>query len=497
MKKYNIHNLLHTPPGYSVRSRAASSFIRTLSASFIILLSVSFLSGCSKQLNVLPSTTEVDGQVIVDAKSASTALNGVYYKFADGGVDNNNVPSEFWVDVQEAVPSELSGLFENSSVNNLATHIYKPNSPETPYIWTYGYNIVNAANGFLKNIAPVTFLTSSAKQEMVAEARFLRAYANSLLLLYYGQYYNPQSTFGIILRNEFVTPGNINLPRSPVAEVYDSVFSDLDKAIAYLPNKNTQIAYANVWAAKLLKARILINRGAAGDYATVISLTNDVITNSPFILEPNVKDIFQTKALTSNEVILGVQPYPNQNYKYSSYIYYTQYQPSDTLISLFNNDPRAAWMLDSVASPYGTVLGFTKYYPGSYTNIAATPITENSYAIRLTEAYLLEAEALVASGGDMVQAKTLLKTVLSHAGITDFSAVDAAASASALQLLIVKEVMKNFAGEAGQDWYAVRRLPFTTLQSIIPTIGSPDLLILPIPQAEMVANGNMKQNPNY
>ncbi|HEU0228698.1 MAG TPA: hypothetical protein VFQ86_13240, partial [Arachidicoccus soli] len=68
-----------------------------------------------------------------------------------------------------------------------------------------------------------------------------------------------------------------------------------------------------------------------------------------------------------------------------------------------------------------------------------------------------------------------------------------------LQLMIVKEEMKNFVGEAGQDWLAVRRLPFTTLQKLIPTITSKTLLLLPIPQDEITKNIKLKgmQNPGY
>jgi len=99
----------------------------------------------------------------------------------------------------------------------------------------------------------------------------------------------------------------------------------------------------------------------------------------------------------------------------------------------------------------------------------------------------------------MNDAKTLLKEVMQHAGFTDYSEVDAAGSSEDLQLLIVKEEMKNFVGEAGQDWLAVRRLPFATLQQLIPTIQSKTQLVLPIPQDEMKRNSalNGMQNPGY
>lgn len=456
------------------------------------------LGGCKKQLDVFPTTQEVDGNIISDEKSATTALNGVYYQFADAGVDYNGVPTNHWYGVNEEESSQLSGLLSyTNGGGGLDEHLYNAKTPQIADKWNYGYALVNAANGFLKNITPVTKITASAKSRMIGEAKFLRAFGNSELLLYYGQYYDTTSAYGIILRNEFVQPDNIYLPRVSVAEAYDSILSDLAAAIPALPNTNTSIAYANTWVARLLEARVLINRGTAADYAQVISVTKDIIANSPFSLEANVKDIFWSKGLTSQEVMLGVQPYTTENSKWMSYVYYDDYSPNSFMTTLFNGDPRAAWYIQKVNNPYGPDIALTKYYPGSDSTLAATAISENSYAFRLTEAYLLEAEAIVASGGSLADAKTLLKTVMGHAGFTDLSTVDAAATASALQLLIIEEEMKNFVGEAGQDWLAVRRLPFTTVQSLLPSITNKSLLILPIPDAEITSNNKIKQNPNY
>jgi hypothetical protein len=63
-------------------------------------------------------------------------------------------------------------------------------------------------------------------------------------------------------------------------------------------------------------------------------------------------------------------------------------------------------------------------------------------------------------------------------------------------LLIVEEEMKNFVGEDGQDWLALRRLPFSTVQTLVPSITSINQFILPIPETEIEANGLIKQNPS-
>ena len=466
---------------------------------FLLLILFSYLFGaCKKQLDVYPSTTEVDGDIITDTKSAATALNGVYYQFAAGGSDQSGVLSSLWYSVNEMVPSQLSGMFSYAyGGGGLDVHKYNAESQYIDVIWNNGYAIVNSANGFLKNLAPLSPQKITGKDQMIAEAKFMRAFGNSQLLLYYGQYYDTTSAYGIILKTDPVAPDNLYQSRVSVAVAYDSILADLNNAIPHLPNTNTQIWYANAWAAKLLKARVLINRGSPSDYAQVISLTNDIITNSPFALEPNVKDLFWSKGLASNEVLLGVEPYTNQNWEWTNYIYFAYYVPNKFMKQLFTGDPRSVWCIQTVAAAYATTAALTKYYPGSVTDITFTPVTENAYPFRLTEAYLLEAEALVASGGSMSDARGLLKTVLACAGFTDFTAVDAAATTSDLQLLIVEEEMKNFVGEAGQDWFALRRLPIATIQSLLPSLKAQSLLTLPIPQAEITSNDKIKQNPNY
>jgi hypothetical protein len=464
----------------------------------VIILTGSLFWSCKKELNVFPTTSEVDGNVIVDTKSAETVLNGVYYRFADGGVDNNNVPTILWSELNETIPSQMANTCYNVSGNTMSTLTFNSKTPSVALVWTYGYALVNSADGFIKNATPVTKIPAATKNQMLAEARFLRAFGNSELLLYYGQYYDPTSKYGIILRDEFVDANNINLPRTGVAAAYTSILNDLDIAIAGLPAQNTAIYYANASAAKLLKARVLINRGAVGDYAEVVSLTNDVITNGPFALEDSVKDVFLSKGFASKEIILGVQPYPNETLKFINNQEEVQFPLSDSLVSALSNDPRNKWYYHLANTAYSGLLPrLDKFYSGDTINVVETPLSEDCYAFRLTEAYLLEAEAITLSNGNLATAKTLLETVEGHAGIKNFTAITNANTSTALQLLIVKEEMKNFFSENGADWFAVRRLPFATAQTILPSLKLVNQLTLPIPYSETSINNQVIQNPGY
>jgi hypothetical protein len=467
-----------------------------------ILLSLGFLAGaCHKQLDVYPTTSEVDGNVITDQQSAQTVLNGVYYKFANGGFDALGNPYTDWADINEAIPSQLAdALTWYGYYSPITAFSFVPGTQDADSIWFYSYDVVNAANGFIKNVAPVANIAAMAKRQMLAEAKFLRAFGNSQLLLYYAQYNDTASKYGIILRDTFVTSANVNLPRSSVAAAYSSILSDLDSAIAGLPILNTAIYYANASDAKLLKARILMNRGVGTDYAQVISLTNDIISNGPFALEDSLKDIFLTKGLNSSEVMLGIQPYPNENYKFQVYISNISYLATDSLVSLLTNDARSQWVVQYAYVPeiFDSAWLLTKYYPGDPNNPVQTQVTGYCYAFRLSEAYLLEAEAITLSNGDLNAAKALLTTVMSNAGASAqaFANVANATTPAALQLEIVKENMRNFTCENGVDWLAFRRLPFATMQLMNPYIQTQNQLIFPIPPAELHEN-NVFQNPGY
>ena len=458
------------------------------------------LCACKKELNVYPTTSEADGNLITDQVTAQQVLNGVYYQFAAAAADNNNSGLTAWCDVNEAIPSELSGLLQLSyGGGELFTHTYAADDYFISGFWIYNYTLADAANRFIGNMTPVTSVTPAAKQQMLAEATFLRAFANEQLLFYFGQYTDTTSQYGIILRNEPVSASNINSPRSSVAATYASILADLDAAIAGLPVLNSAIYYVNASTAKLLKARVLMNRGAAGDYAQVISLTNDIITNGPFVLEDSLKDIFLTKGFNSKEVMLGIQPYPNDYEKFDAYTSSPSFISAALLPALTADDARSQWVYQHYDVQYsGNYNELTKYFSGDILDPAETPLCTNGFAFRLSEAYLLQAEALTMSGGDTTTAKVLLKTVMNHAGAgpTELAAVDSAATPAALQLEIVKENMRNFAYENGVDWYALRRLPFATIQTLNPNIKTQNLLILPIPASELSYN-KVVQNPGY
>ncbi len=465
---------------------------------YILLLSVIALnnSSCRKQLNALPDQAKVEGNVIVDERSAQVALNGAYYRFA-GVADNytTGLPSTQWSRVHEIYSSSMAGnivYYQGPYMggeNNFTSDSY-----EAAGMWRAFYDLVNASNSVIKELEPLgaSKIKESRKAEILGEARFLRAYAHYSLLRYFGEFYDVASKYGVMLRKEPVTVSNIAQSRSSVQESYDFILADVDDAIAHIRDGNPNY-YASKWAAEALKMRILMNRGATGDYAEVINLANDIIDNGPYQLEADAKDIFKTKGLGSKEVILATKAYPNQPSELEVYYYRGgfQFYASDSLVSYLKDDPRMDWIItEDHNNPFQDYTSAFSKYIG--------PQSEAKYAFRLTEVYLLKAEAIVRSGGSLSDAKIIVKSIMAHGGATDFSAIDDAGTKDKLLVEIYKEICRSLVAEDGQDWFALLRLPFETVKQIKPTIIEKFQYILPIPKAEHDKNPTIgEQNPGY
>lgn len=478
--------------------------MKTITTSYIVLTLVVMgftIVSCKKELSVLPKNAKVDANTILDQPTAQIALNGAYYCFANA----TNVKTG-WQN-HEIRPAFFTGFLQdpNNSDNNEPENRY---ARITSYYWAESYTLLNAVNGVIKgvNTVPDSKFTNTRKKEIIAEAHFLRAYGHFKILSYYAEWFKPGSKLGVLLRDELSTISNIAKARSTVKESYDFILADLDDAIANAPAVNQNV-YATKWAGMALKMRVLMSRAQPSDYAEVISLADNIMKNSPYILEPKAEDIFHKSGLASKEVILGIKPQTNQQLDY--YSKSAQYWPGASslylatsgLKNLLNNDPRQNWMLGTVATRFPNNYYFTKYIvQGSTPSV----VSETDYALRLTEVYLLKAEAIARSGGNLADAKALIHTIQSKAGITaadnntSYLAVENAATADALLLELYKENVKSLMAEDGLEWLALLRFSFETVRQLKPTITSQSQYILPIPRDEFMYNPSFgDQNPGY
>jgi len=134
------------------------------------------------------------------------------------GKDAYNVPTIFWTDVNEIFPSELTNAAVNSSAMMEFTHLLLMRAVYLQLVQLCGYSVeiwlraCKRCKWFIKIIYNSVTNIPQLQKHKCLQKLILRAYGDSQLLLYYGQYNDPSSKYELILRDTFVTTANVNYP---------------------------------------------------------------------------------------------------------------------------------------------------------------------------------------------------------------------------------------------------------------------------------------------
>ncbi len=171
-------------------------------------------------------------------------------------------------------------------------------------LWNSLYIGINTCNTVIDRSADVQGIAEEVRNSRVSELMFLRAYYYFTLVQQFGAVHI--STTGT---TEVITEAS----RSPVAEVYEIIESDLRTAIQNLPEAQGDYGRATKPAAEHLLARVLLTRASSeaaqdGDYAEAGALAEQVINNYNFRLLDDFASVFvQGSGERNDEVIWAVQ----------------------------------------------------------------------------------------------------------------------------------------------------------------------------------------------
>ncbi len=182
---------------------------------------------------------------------ASLAINGVYNTISFASTDN-----ALWVfgDVvsDDAVKGGLSG--DQSDIQFLEEFDYSSNNGYLDKMWTRYYEGISRAN-YLLYYGDGIEMDASLKARIMGEAKFLRAYLYFNLVNIYGEI--PLKT------TPPLSDTDVNKPRSPVADIYAQIESDLTDASQVLDVSYTgaDVGRATKGAAFCLLAKAHLYQG--------------------------------------------------------------------------------------------------------------------------------------------------------------------------------------------------------------------------------------------
>ena len=402
-------------------------------------------------------------------------------------------------------PGIMSGVLKKTFTGkkNAVYYIEKPeyagtlnNTDRTlAQAWGPNYRMAAGANLALLAINGVDNddFNEGRKDELLGEAYFLRAWAHYNILKNFGHWWteNPKiapnvnraefEPYGIIYRNSVMTLDNIHQEQLSVKESYDNIYADLDMAIKLIGDFEDPTR-ANKLAAKALKARLALMRG---DWTEAKEMATQVIESNDRALETSFQDVFKNKEDGSEIIFCRAKTELEAANSYTCGRAYSLldggWGPTKYFKDLISGDPREPFIWQ-VGNNGWDVLN--KLCPND-------ELAPPSYFIRLSEMYLIKAEAELNSTGNALETITNFRT---QRGITT--------TETNAEKLIFEEWLKEMSFENGLEWLACIRFNKLFETNVLLKAEYTDETIVvkyaqKLPAGEMNANNKLNQNPGY
>ena len=449
-----------------------------------------------------------EDNVIWDEASANSVLRSVYSNWRERGISAFRPHMSFYSGALEKTASiegdngfpENRVLANNIAINSLYTSLYK---------------VINSANSTIESLEKGMAVGMSPERtnEMIAECKFHRAMAHFYLLRHFGQFYDANSSYGIVIRTTSFHGLEV-APRDKVAKVYQQIIADLDNAIQNAPTEPTQNQhyYISKTVAKALKAKVLLYQK---NYPEAANLAEEVITEAGehgYRLEENYTDIFQN-GYNSPETLFAPYAFGTDE-ELSVQISRTKYG-TYTLAIADALTPEAG----NITTQNGFDLRFSQIFLVPSTGeeeeeeeitfkvnqkyphplSVTTEIQGNTYLyLRLGEIYLIAAEAEARQSGAAHQqaARNYLQAITDRAGY-DVNYVNKINDTDLLEK-IRQHKWIELVSENYEEWFDLVRYykeGNLAISDIKPTIKTDSQLILPIPETAISGNTLLEQNP--
>lgn len=425
------------------------------------------------------------------------------YQYNNLGGSNR---ASFYYDMNYQTASEFTSSTSSSNV-----------AWKSPYIVIGRANRIIAAaeGGALSDAAEA----KATIDQYAAEAKVLRALAHFDLVRIYGKPYTEDqgASLGVPLVTE-VLESNAKPARSTVAEVYTQVVKDLTEAISSNAlATETEPGYVSVWGAKAILSRVYLNMG---DYANALSVAEDIIKSSGAALWTRDQYFKAWDASTPNEseflFRLNVAGSTDSNDlngigNLQQREGYKEMVATKKFVDMLTSDPedvRNDMFLPAKAEKEVAVYGTNKVFlnklrgqGGNLRNVTIVPI------IRLSEVYLTAAECAFRNN-DKTKAVEYLNDLVKNRTTTEASL--ATVDNITLERILI-ERRKELIGEGQRYFDALRNNETITRYTSEADKGWHKTLskeaqsfnrdyfkaIAAIPQAEINANPNIKQNTGY
>ncbi len=462
----------------------------------LLLILVLAAGSCKKSfLDKEPYGGLPTNEAITNVDDMETALNGAYAVLRSPNLYGRTIPlfGDLFADNVYISSAQNSNRYLDFFQVNMTV-----NNGNARGIWETGYNLILDVN----NIINSSLTGTPQINQFRGEALALRALMYFELVKHFAKPYtvdpNAPGVPIVVTYDPFVKP-----QRNTVAEVYTQIENDLKQAIQLMTLPRSS-GYFSTYAAKALLARMYQFKG---EWGNAKATAEDVINNSGYTLlglnqvlgywasntprndglETLFEVVFDLVGNAGNDALAYFYDQAGYGDALAAESLYDLYAPTDV---------RRALILTS--SPTRGDVKVVNKYPNS-----TQPDKDEVKVIRLSEVYLIAAEAAYQTGDEPL-ARTYLNAVATQ---RDASFAGYTSSGADLLSDILLERRKELAFEGHRYWDLARynldvmRVNIAGNYPGVPLVIPATYFrrILPIPQAELDANPNIRgqQNPGY
>ncbi|MBR5726159.1 MAG: RagB/SusD family nutrient uptake outer membrane protein [Muribaculaceae bacterium] len=523
---------------------------------FIGMFGVACLTSCNSELLETEPTDSMSGSTFMsNATKALIPLNGIYRSmYTAGWSTTGNTHQCFGITAYNLMGEVMgddfimgaqgSGWFWFDAAYNVKTR-FTSGAWRSYDLWFAYYTWIANANYIIA--AEETMEGSEADVAyVIGQAYAIRAYSYFMLAQTFARNYNHSSDPCVPIYNEPTMTSTTGQPRSTVAQVYEQIDNDINKALELLAKSPSQRHPSHMgYAVALgLKSRIAL---VEEKWADALDAAQKAITASKCqILE--VKDFIGLNDVSKGNVMWGAEIVSDQAGMYASFmahmdvnVAYGQRAPKQISTWLYdkmsNTDTRRNGELVTNYGDDGNVKDYTYTGAGGWWDPTNAEMSTGGYIqtkftfsnlstwegdyiwMRVEEMYLTAAEAACRLGQDAT-AKQYLMALMSKRDPnyntnktgTALGALTTDETGSLLEEILIQRRLELW-GEDGRI-YTIRRLKQGFVRPagygwpsglLIPThieaAKDPNsyLWVLTIPQAEFDGNENMDvakdQNP--
>lgn len=476
---------------------------------FFLLMILLVETGCKKLIEIdTPETSLATGNVYTSDATAISAVTALYTRMSAQNLGFMDFPYFTGTSLYQALKADELSLFD---ITNERFRIYYQNDLTSRNLgdgnsWSGYYSIIYNVNALIEGLTSSSGLTAAVKQQLLGEAKFMRAFFYFYLVNLYGD-------VPLIIQTDYRI--NAILNRTPKDEVYKQIMKDLTEATnemsdvyvgANVISSSSDRIRPNKWVAKSLMARVLLY---TTEYEAAETIATEVINNTSLydLATVQLTDVFKKN---SRETIWALQSIgqgitantgegrtfilpangPDAIFPfYMSNVLYNSFEVDD--------QRKAAW-IGTATSP---TTGITYYYPFKYRVGPGinTGIEEYSVVLRLAEIFLIRAESRL-HNGDAEGAVSDINAIRMRAGLSPIAVTDEATLESA----ILHERQCELFTEWGHRWFDLKRTgKLTEVMPIITQqkggVWNDYKALEPIPSSEIEVSPGLigHQNPGY